>query len=203
MKPSHFFAMLSRMKYITRWGLMRNTRTENLSEHSLETAYIAHVLAVIHNKRLHGNIDENKVAVIAMYHDLSEILTGDLPTPVKYHSPSFQHSYKEIERQASKRMLHMLPEDLRPSFWAAALPEDEECKRFVKYADKISAYIKCIEEEKAGNQEFKTAKESIYQAILDFHAPEVDIFLKEFMPGYYLTVDQNTALLKKGEDEDK
>ncbi|WP_040195770.1 5'-deoxynucleotidase [Candidatus Soleaferrea massiliensis] len=196
MKPSNFFAMLSRMKYITRWGLMRNTREENLAEHSLETAMIAHALAVIHNRRLGGQIDVNRVAVTAMYHDISEILTGDLPTPVKYYNPAINRSYKELERLSGEKLLSMLPQDLRADFTAVALPDesDEICLKLVKYADKLSAYIKCIEEEKAGNREFTNAKESIYQAVTGFHAPEVDIFLEEFLPGYYQTVDENTTL---------
>ena len=143
-KNSHFFAMLSRMKYINRWGLMRNTRAENLSEHSLETAIIAQALALIGNKRLNKNFDENKVAAVALYHDASEIITGDLPTPIKYNSPEIRNSYKEIELNAAKRLIGSLPDDLKPAYNELLMQEDKEIERLVKAADKISAIISSL-----------------------------------------------------------
>ena len=156
---NHFYAMLSRMKNIPRWGLMRNTRTENLSEHSLEVAYIAHALAVIKNRRLGGNIDPCRVAVSAMFHDTSEIITGDMPTPVKYCNPEIKSVYKQIEATAENRLLSLLPDDMRGDFSPLYRPDDE-IRRLVKAADKISALIKCTEELNMGNREFSAAHAS-------------------------------------------
>lgn len=192
-KNSHFFAMLSRMKYINRWGLMRNTRAENLSEHSLETAIIAQALALIGNKRLNKNFDENKVAAVALYHDASEIITGDLPTPIKYNSPEIRNSYKEIELNAAKRLIGSLPDDLKPAYNELLMQEDKEIERLVKAADKISAIIKCIEEKKSGNREFLSAEKTLRESLANMNMEEVKIFTEEFLPSFELSLDeQNT-----------
>lgn len=189
---SHFYAMLFRMKYIERWGLMRNTWNENLSEHSLETAFIAHALAVIRNKRLGGALDPGRAALLAMFHDAPEIITGDLPTPVKYFSRDTAEAYKTIESAAIRRMLELLPVDLRPEY-ADLLSEDPAYRPLVKAADKLAAYIKCIQEEKMGNDEFRVAGESIRQAVAGMQLPEADIFMEEFLDSFGLTLDELTA----------
>lgn len=192
----NFFATISRMKYIDRWALMRNSRNETLSEHSLEVAMIAHALAVIGNVRYDRNLDENSAALIGLYHDSSEIITGDMPTPVKYYNPEIKEAYKEVEKIAEYKLLQKLPSDLRPAFEKIYKTdnsaEDHYLRRLVKAADKISAYIKCIEEEKAGNTEFKTAKESIGKSLdkLSEELPEVKDFINEFLPPYGKTLDE-------------
>ena len=186
----HFFSMISRMKYINRWGLMRNTKAENLSEHSLETAVIAQALALIGKKRLNKNIDENKVAAVALYHDASEIITGDLPTPIKYNSPEIRNSYKEIELSASKRLLNSLPDDLRGSYSELLLNGDKEIEKYVKAADKISAIIKCIEEKKSGNREFLSAEKTLRESVKSMNIEEAEIFMEEFLPSFELSLDE-------------
>ncbi len=186
---SHFYAMLSRMKNIYRWGLMRNTRRENLSEHSLETAYIAHALAVIRNRRLKGNIDANFVAAAAMFHDTSEIITGDMPTPIKYYNSDIKTVYKEIEAVAQKRLIDMLPEDLRGDY-VPLYELDEDIKKLIKAADKISALIKCIEETESGNREFTAALKSTREVIERLGVKEAQIFLDEYIDSFYLTLDE-------------
>lgn len=186
---SHFYAMLSRMKNINRWGLMRNTRQENLSEHTLEVAFIAHALAVIANKRLGKNIDADKVAVAAMFHDTSEIITGDMPTPIKYYNSDIKAAYKKIEAIAEEQLTSMLPGDLKDSFVPYFCP-DEQSAILIKAADKISALIKCIEEIKMGNMEFKEAEKSTRLAIEALGLEEVKIFCKEFLDSFYLTLDE-------------
>lgn len=186
----HFFAMISRMKYINRWGLMRNTKAENLSEHSLETAVIAQALALIAKKRFNKDIDENKVAAIAMYHDASEIITGDLPTPIKYNSPEIRNSYKEIELSASKRLINSLPEDLKEAYKELLLPEDKEIEKYIKAADKISAIIKCVEEKKSGNREFLNAEKTLRDTLKGMNLPEAEVFMEEFMPSFELSLDE-------------
>ena len=192
----NFFATISRMKYIDRWALMRNSRNETLSEHSLEVAMIAHALAVIGNVRYDRNLDENSAALIGLYHDSSEIITGDMPTPVKYYNPEIKEAYKEVEKIAEYKLLQKLPSDLRPAFEKIYKTdnsaEDHYLRRLVKAADKISAYIKCIEEEKAGNTEFKTAKASIGKSLdkLSEEFPEVKDFVNEFLPPYGKTLDE-------------
>ncbi len=186
---SHFYAMLSRMKNIYRWGLMRNVKPENLSEHTLETAFVAHSLAVIAKRRLKKNIDPNFVACTALFHDTSEIITGDMPTPVKYYNSDIKSAYKKIEKVAEKRLLDMLPEDLLPDFVPLFEP-DCETEKLVKAADKISALIKCIEEENMGNKEFASAKESTLKSIKDLESEEADIFIEEFLNSYSLNLDQ-------------
>lgn len=189
---SHFYAMLSRMKNIYRWGLMRNTRNENLSEHSLETAYIAHALAVIRNRRFGGKLDANYIAAAAMFHDTSEIITGDLPTPIKYLNPDIKKAYKNIEQTANDRLISMLPQDLRPDF-EALYNFDEQTAAIIKAADKISALIKCTEELNMGNREFSAAESSTKKAIKELGLPEAEVFLEEFMPSFSLTLDEQNV----------
>lgn len=188
----HYYAMLSRMKHINRWGLMRNTRAENLSEHSLETAFIAHALCVINNKRLGGDLNPERAAVMAMFHDTTEIITGDMPTPIKYSNSTIRDVYKEIERSASNELLELLPDDLRGTY-AEIYEGDPELKKIIRAADKISALIKCIEERNMGNAEFAVAEKSTKKAIKELNLPEADIFMKEFMPSYGLTLDEQKA----------
>jgi len=195
---SHFFATVSRMKYIERWALMRSSRPENLSEHSLEVAMIAHALAVIGNVRYDRHLDADKAALIGLYHDASEIITGDMPTPVKYFNADIRSAYKEVEAVANNRLLTQLPEDLRPAFeeiFHKSQDSDERLlRRMVKAADKISALIKCIEEERSGNQEFHTAKTSTEKALAEMaeELPEVKDFLNDFLPSYGKTLDELT-----------
>lgn len=186
---SHFYAMMSRMKNIHRWGLMRNTRLENLSEHSLEVAFIAHALAIIRNRRFGGNVDANAVAVVAMFHDTSEIITGDMPTPIKYYNANIKNVYKEIEGNAEQRLISLLPQDLRDDF-APVYNPNNEVEQLVKAADKISALIKCIEEKNSGNQEFVSAEKSTIESIKAMNLPEANMFLDEFMDSFSLTLDE-------------
>ncbi|MBO5873394.1 MAG: 5'-deoxynucleotidase [Clostridia bacterium] len=186
---SHFYAILSRMKNINRWGLMRNTREENLSEHSLEVAFIAHCLALIGNKRLGKSYNPEKTAVCAMYHDTSEIITGDMPTPIKYYNPEIKAAYKKIEAVAVDQLISMLPDDLQDDFKPIYNP-DRQTLALVKAADKISALIKCIEELNMGNLEFKDAEASTRKIIDELKMPEVDIFMSEFIDSYYLSLDK-------------
>lgn len=187
-----FYAMISRMKYINRWGLMRNNRPENLSEHSLEVAVIAHALAVIRNRRFGGAVSPEYVALLGIYHDAHEIITGDLPTPVKYLNPEIKGAYKNVEASASRQLLSMLPEDLLPDYEPLVLPDEKEqgCQALVKAADKLSALIKCVEEERAGNTEFSSAKTATIQALKAMALPEVEVFLTECVPAYSLTLDE-------------
>lgn len=191
-KKNTFFAMLARMKYINRWALMRNSYEENISEHSLEVAMLAHALAVIGKKRLQKEYDVERIVMLAMYHDCTEIITGDMPTPIKYENPQIQSAYKQIEREAAFRLLNMLPEDLRTEYEPLFVerPEDVRERVIVKAADKLSALIKCIEEVKAGNQEFQRAKETIETAMCQMECEEADIFCREFLPEYYKTLDE-------------
>lgn len=193
---NEFFAMMSRMKYIERWALMRNSRTENICEHSLEVAMIAHVLAVISNKRLGNDVDADRVAVLAMYHDSTEIITGDMPTPVKYYNEEIKVAFKEVESVAAKRLLSMLPEDLREEYEPVFLEkeEDDYLWKLMKAADKISALIKCLEEKKAGNHEFASAEKTLRDSVMEMNLQEVDIFFEEFMPAYEKTLDELNSL---------
>lgn len=187
-----FFAMMSRMKYIERWALMRNSVRENISEHSLEVAMIAHALAVIGNVRFDKKYNAEKCAIIAMYHDCSEIITGDMPTPVKYYNSHISGIYHEIEDKANESLLAMLPEDMREIYreYFFKQEEDAELWKLVKAADKISALVKCMEEEKAGNKEFAEARITTQAAIEKMELPEADTFLKEFAHSYELTLDE-------------
>jgi 5'-deoxynucleotidase len=189
----HFYAMLSRMKLIYRWGLMRNTRSENLCEHSFETAVIAHALAVLRNTRFGGNTDPERAALLALYHDASEIFTGDLPTPVKYFNPEIHAAYRKVETVAQNKLLTMLPDDLKPcyeSIFHATGEGDRELLPLIKAADKLSAIIKCMEEKGTGNSEFSKAEATLRQAVKNMHLPEADCFMEEFLPSYALTLDE-------------
>lgn len=187
-----FHAMISRMKYIARWGLMRNTRTESLSEHCLETAIIAHTLAMIRNKRLGGNLDPERALTLALFHDASEIITGDLPTPIKYYDSEIKEAYDKIEENAINKLCSMLPKDLAPEYEQILKmngKNDDIYISIVKAADKISALIKCIEEKNCGNNEFKSAELSTLEKIKSLGMEEVNIFLSEILPSYYLDLD--------------
>lgn len=186
-----FFAMLSRMKYIHRWGLMRNTRPENLMEHTLEVAILTHALCAISNSRMGSRLDVGKAVLYALYHDCGEIVTGDLPTPVKYHSPALRQAYQQVEEQAAKRLLGLLPDDLRPAYQPYLTPcPDPKIKQLVKAADKLSALIKCIDERQSGNREFLKAEHATLVYLKEMHLPEVDIFLQECLPAYQLSLDE-------------
>lgn len=189
----HFFAMLSRMKYINRWGLMRNTRSENLCEHSLETAIVSHALAVIGNTKFGRQYDPQRAAALALLHDASEIITGDMPTPVKYHSQEIRRAYAEVEELAVERLVALLPEELRPYYrelMTQSAPGDEELKPLIKAADRISAVIKCVEERLSGNQDFREAERSTMKLLEDMDLPEAKYFIDEFLPSYGLTLDE-------------
>lgn len=187
-----FFAMASRMKYINRWALMRNEHSENLSEHSFEVAIIAHALAVIRNKRFGGNVNGERAALLGLYHDMPETLTGDMPTPVKYYSEEVRAAYKTVEENACKSLIEMLPEDFRKEFAPCLIAKegDEEIWKLIKAADKISALIKCLEEKKAGNSEFIKAGEGIEESIRRMGLPETEVFIEEFLPAYEMTLDE-------------
>lgn len=200
MKNNQFFAMLSRMKYINRWGLMRNTISENISEHSLEVAFIAHALGVINNTEMGGNIDANRLALLGMYHDVTEIITGDMPTPVKYYSPVIRKAYKEVETVAKDQLLTGLPEAMQKAYEPLLLETEEEklLWQYVKAADKISALIKCIEEGQMGNKDFLQAEETIRQSIQEMDLPEVQYYMEHFIPEYNLTLDESNDRPKEG-----
>ena len=186
----NFFPMIARMKYINRWGLMRNTQEENIQEHSHMVAVLAHALAVIQNRYYGGQVDPGAVAVAALYHDASEILTGDMPTPIKYDNPDIQRAYKDIEAVAERKLLSMLPEDLRADYDEVITIPDPEIRALVKAADKLSAYLKCVEELKAGNTEFKKAKEQTYAALCQNPIPALRYFMDHFLEGFELTLDE-------------
>lgn len=187
---SNFFALISRMRYISRWGLMRNTFEENIQEHSHMVAVLAHALAVIRRDVFGGDIRPEEAATAALYHDAPEILTGDLPTPVKYYNPEIRQAYKQVESVAAEKLLFMLPEEFRGTYRPLLLGSNAEIAALVKAADKLSAYIKCLEELKAGNDEFREAGDQI-RGILDASPlPEVQYFLEYFLPGFSLTLDE-------------
>lgn len=193
MKQSHFYAMLSRMKYINRWGLMNNTKYENLSEHSLQVAIIAHCLVLIHNKRFGGNLNAERASLLAVFHDATEIITGDMPTPIKYFNPEIKEAYQQIENTAGDKLVSLLPEDFKEDFEKIIKMNDEEdikLKKFVKAGDRFSALIKCIDEMRMGNDEFRKAKETIESSIHDMNMPETEVFEKEFLPSFYLPLDE-------------
>ena len=191
---SSFFAMMSRMKHIERWALMRNTRQENLSEHSLQVGMIAHALAVISNTRCHRQLDPSKAALMGMYHDASEIITGDMPTPVKYRNPEIQGAFKALEDAANQRLLCMLPKDMQPYYQSLFCPEEADAYlwKLVKAADKLSAYIKCIEEATTGNSEFLSAQQAPRTILNAMDLPEVTIFMEEFLSSFGKTLDELT-----------
>ncbi|ACY85227.1 5'-deoxynucleotidase [Edwardsiella piscicida] len=189
---SHFFAHLARLKLISRWPLMRNVRTENVSEHSLQVAFVAHALAIIKNRRFGGSVDAERVALQAMYHDASEVLTGDLPTPIKYYNPQIAHEYKKIEEMAQQKLLAMLPAELRQDFLPLiderSYPPEE--RQIVKQADALCAYLKCLEELAAGNQEFLLAKARLEKTLDERNSPEMAYFMQVFVPSFTLSLDE-------------
>ena len=186
----HFFAYMSRMRYIRRWSLMRNTQAENIQEHSLQVAMIAHSLAILGNRRYGKHYDADRIAVLAMYHEASEVITGDLPTPVKYFSPQLRASYGEVEKLANDRLLSMIPEDLRADYRPLIDQAHDEDHRLVKAADRIAAYLKCLEEEESGNAEFRKAGSSILRDIEALDLPEAKAFMEEFAPSFRLSLDE-------------
>ena len=187
---NHFFPMIARMRYIDRWGLMRNTQPENIQENSHMVAVLAHALALIQNRHFGGKVDPGAVAVAALYHDASEIITGDMPTPIKYDNPEIKSAYKAVERVAEQRLLSMLPEELRLDYEPILTIADPEIHMLVKAADKLSAYLKCVEELKAGNLEFKKAKEQTYAALCQNPIPSLRYFMEHFLDGFELTLDE-------------
>ncbi len=191
-KTYSFGAMLSRMKYIDRWALMRNSTKENISEHSLEVAMLAHLLAVIGRVRFGKDLDADKAALIGIYHDSTEIITGDMPTPIKYYSDEMRDTFKEIEDLAAIQLLAMLPDDIREEYEDLFFAQEKDAYlwKLVKAADKISALIKCVEEEKAGNTEFVNAKKMTKKSIDAMELDEVAVFFDEFYPAYLKTLDE-------------
>ena len=190
-----FYAYMDRMKYIRRWQLMRSQRDENIMEHSQSVAMLAHALAVIHNKIYGGNVNVEKTVLYAMYHEISEVLTGDLPTPIKYYNKHIHAAYKDLERSAAEKMAEMLPTELKSELspWILADEESEEYK-LVKAADRLSAYVKCLEELRAGNGEFVKAKKSIEDDLHSRKIPEVEYFFEHFIPSFSLTLDELEGL---------
>ena len=188
---NEFYALMGRMRYITRWGLMRNTFSENISEHSHQVAVLAHALALIRREILHlEGPDPDRCAVAALYHDASEILTGDLPTPIKYHNPDIKAAYKQVEHIAGTRLLDMVPPQLRSCYEHLILEDEPEVMPIVKAADKLSAHIKCLEEQKAGNTEFDSAARQTWEAMKDMDRPELEWFMNFCLGPYSLNLDQ-------------
>lgn len=188
---NEFYAFMGRMRNITRWSLMRNTFSENIQEHSHQVAMLAHALALIRREVLHLNgPDPDKCAVAALYHDASETLTGDMPTPIKYYNSEIRAAYKQVERIAGERLLQMLPEQLRPIYAPLVLEDDKELEPVVKAADKLSAYIKCIEEQKAGNTEFESAAQQTMDSMKAMGREELDWFIDNCLPAFSLNLDQ-------------
>ena len=186
-----FYALISRMRYITRWGLMRNTFSENIQEHSHMVAVLAHALGVIRRDIFHVPCQPEEAATVALFHDSSEILTGDLPTPIKYHSDEIRSAYHQVEEIACRKLLETLPEELRASYEPLLTGEKQkELHDLVKAADKLSAYIKCIEERKAGNNEFLSAEKQTLQTLREYRMPEVDYFLEHFIPAFEKNLDE-------------
>ena len=189
--PHRFFAYMNRMKYIRRWGLMRNTKIENDMEHVFQTAMIAHAIALLGNARYERDYDAEHIAVLGMYHDASEVITGDLPTPIKHNNPAIIKEYHKLEAIAQKRLLTMLSADIMPDYEPLIEPDETtEDWRIVKAADKISAYIKCLEERSAGNREFEQAEASTLAAIRAIDLPEVQDFMEEYVPGFSMSLDE-------------
>lgn len=187
---AHFFAYIGRMRYIPRWALMRNSFPENVQEHSHMVAVLAHALAVIRNELFDGDVDAGAVAVAALYHDATEIITGDMPTPVKYYNSEIKASYHKVERMAAERLLSLLPPELTEAYRPLFDAPDGETHRIVKAADKLSAYIKCVEELKAGNLEFKRAAEQTYRALAELRLPELDWFMAHCLDSFGKTLDE-------------
>lgn len=188
----HFFAYVAKLKYIVRWGLKRNVESENVKEHSFDVAVIAHALALIRNRYFGGAIDANQLAVVALFHDASEVLTGDLPGPIKYFNPTIAEAYKEVEKAAKAKLLTMLPQELQADY--KPLIDDSsmsrELKRIVKAADVLAAYIKCIQEVESNNHEFQVARQRVEGMLQEYDMPEVNFFLEKFLPSYRLTLDE-------------
>jgi 5'-deoxynucleotidase len=189
---SHFFAYMSRMKYIQRWGLMRNTLTENIQEHSLQVAMVAHMLAVIRNRKFNGDVHPERVALLALFHDCSEVITGDLATPIKCFNPAIKKEYKKIEHLAAERIHKMLPDEIAEDYRSLFFPEEDEADlwKIVKAADKICAYLKCLEELQAGNNAFLKAERSVMAGLMKMNMPEVTYFVETFTPSFSLTLDE-------------
>jgi Predicted hydrolases of HD superfamily len=188
---NHFFAYMSRLKLINRWGLMRNTRQENDAEHSFQAAVIAHGIALIGKERFGREIDPEHVLALAVYHDAHEVITGDMPTPIKYHNPRIKQDFQNLEEVASDMLLNMLPENMQAAYQPYLKPDEEALEwRIVKAADRLCAYIKCLEEQKAGNQEFEQAKKAIAKSIETIDLPEVQAFFEEFVGSFGLTLDE-------------
>ena len=188
---SHFFAYLARMKFIQRWGLMNNTSSENIEEHSLQVAMIAHALAIIRNEMFEGDVNPERVAVLALFHDASEVITGDLPTPIKYFNPQINVAFKEIETIANQKLLDMVPDPLK-AHYRSLLQDSEEDRQhheLVKAADKICAYLKCVKEVRVGNLEFSKAEKELKTRVEGL-GPEVAYFLETFLPSFRLTLDE-------------
>ena len=195
-QQSNFFAILSRMKYIDRWNLMRNSRKESLADHTLDVIFITHALVVIANTRFEKNLDGGRAALLAAFHDAPEILTGDLPTPVKYFDPEIKQAYDNVETAAKRKMISQLPDEMQMTYESIMNSKeegDEILLRYVKAADKISALIKCVEEEQSGNRDFVQAKYATLRKIDELQMPEVTCFMEQFLPGYYLTLDEQTG----------
>ena len=187
---NNFFAFLSRMKYIERWSLMRSDKRENIMEHSQQVAVIAHALAVIGNTYFGKNYDANRIGMIGAYHETSEVITGDLPTPIKYFNPKIKVAYKELEDIATNKLLDMMPKEMRSTYEDLILNPTEEEHKLMKCADKLSAYIKCVEELKTGNGEFKKAEATILNELNSMEVNEVKFFMDNFLEGYKLTLDE-------------
>ena len=186
----HFFAYVSRLRYIRRWGLMRSVMPENDAEHSLQVAMIAHAIAIIGRDTYGREVNPEHVLALGVYHDVSEVITGDMPTPVKYQTDELRKSYKDVERMANERLLSMLPEELRAAYVPyLSVPEDYD-RQVVKAADSISAYLKCLEEKRAGNREFDAAGESLRSSLAEIALPEVQDFIREFIPSFELSLDE-------------
>ena len=188
----HFFSFMAKMKHIKRWGLMRNIREENVMEHSLQAAMIAHALAVIKNRLYGGSVNAEHVMAVAVYHESGEVITGDLATPIKYFNPEIKAAYGEIEKVAEKKLVAMLPEEIKGEYekLIAGREDDKEVYALVKAADKICAYLKCVEEMSAGNMEFEKAQKAVLAAIEKLGMPEVEYFMKTFVPSFSLTLDE-------------
>lgn len=186
----HFFAYIDRMRYIERWALMRNSVRENIQEHSHQVAVLAHALAVIRNELFGGQVDAGQVAAAALYHDAGEILTGDMPTPIKYFNPEIREAYRKVEEVADQKLLGMLPPELRTVYEDILCPADPEVEELVKAADKLSAHIKCLEELKAGNEEFRQAARQTAEALDGYELPELRYFREHFLGSFQLTLDE-------------
>ena len=187
---SSFFAYIFRMRYIARWALMRNTRTENVEEHSYEVAVLAHALAVVGQEVYHKDVNPDRVATAALFHDAPEIITGDLPTPIKYFNPAIKSAYDQVEAVAQDKLLGMLPAQLTEAYAPLVRVEDPQVRRYIKAADKLAAWLKCLEERKAGNREFVQAEEETLHALKDMDMDEVTWFLEHMGEAFGLTLDE-------------